>query len=77
VQGNRADHERLPWWRQAKITRWDYGIGLGLLLLAMALQTIWFGNSWRDSWLAAGCWFVVVVVLIEVRSRLIRDDREA
>jgi hypothetical protein len=43
----------------------------------MALQTIWFGNSWRDSWLAAGCWFVVVVVLIEVRSRLIRDDREA
>jgi hypothetical protein len=39
----------------------------------MTAQTIWFGTGWPDSWIAAGCWFVVVVVLIGVRSRLIRE----
>jgi hypothetical protein len=48
-----------------------------LLLLAMAMQTIWLGNGWRDSWIAAGCWGVLLVVFIEVRSRLIRGDRES
>jgi hypothetical protein len=73
-EGNLTNGERLPWWRQAKVTRWDYGIGLALVLLVMTAQTIWFGTGWPDSWIAAGCWFVVVVVLIGVRSRLIRES---
>jgi hypothetical protein len=67
----------LPWWRQAKVTGWDRGIGLALIVLALALKTAFLGNGWGDSWIAAGCWFLVVAVFVEVRRRLSRADREA
>ena len=70
----------LPWWRQAKVTRWDQAVGLALMVLTiLVLQPATLGadNSWRDNWIAAGCWFLVVVVLIEVRHRLSRANRDS
>jgi len=69
--------ERLPWWRQAKVTRWDRGVGLALLVLTIAVEPTWLGTSWWNNWIAAGCWFLVVAVLIAVRRRLSRADRES
>jgi uncharacterized membrane protein len=69
----------LPWWRQAKVTRWDQAIGLALMVVTIfVLQPATLGTdlSWSDNWIAAGCWFLVVLVLIEIRRRLSRADRE-
>jgi hypothetical protein len=66
-----------PWWRQAKVTRWDQGIGLGLLVTALALQPVLLGMSWSDAWMAAVCWSLVVLALGEIRRRLSREDRES
>jgi hypothetical protein len=50
--------KRLPWWRQPKVTRWDQGIGLALIVPTMAvLQPAFLGNGWVDSWIAAGSWW--------------------
>jgi len=60
------------------VTWWDRALGAALaLLIGLVLQLAWLGESWSDAWIAAGCWFVVALVGIEVRRRLSRADRES
>jgi hypothetical protein len=64
---------RLPWWRQPPVTGWDRGIALALfVVIAFVLQPVVLGDSWGDTWIAAGSWFVLVVALLEIRLLLSR-----
>ena len=67
---------RLPWWRQPRVTWWDRGIAIALAaVIGVVLQPVVLGDSWGDTWIAAGSWFVVVMVLQEIRVRLSRRSR--
>ncbi len=76
TEGELGD-QALPWSRKAKVTRWDYGIGFALIPVTSFALSPWLGASWRDTWIEAGCWLLVLVPLIEVRRRLSRDDWES
>jgi len=70
--------QRLPWWRRAKVTRWDYGIGFALIPVTSFALLPWLNTSrWPDAWIVAVCWFLVLLPLIEARRRLSRTDRES
>jgi len=65
-----------PWWRRAEATWWDRGIAAGLIFaVGLPARSLWAGTGWIDDWLAAGLWFLSVIVFVGVRTRLSKEHK--